>query len=702
MLRICYATLLGLLLAAAAWGSPVARFALVIPAGSPDPSPEKAITGYARVLDSVELPFAQLPADRLEKDLGQFPAFIVPAFSARWLPTSAIQQIAAAVQKGALLITEDDTPLSRALGIGFALEKIEVQQVEDARYPKVMTVWEKPAEMGRVIPPSGARVLVTEKWSGAPVMLTFAAGRGRVLFLATELDPLHGEGYARFPYFLHSLAADCDVRLPFRSPRLHAFFDYGFRSTVDLEYFARRWRRSGVLVLHASAWQFWDRTRDDYLRQLIAACHKNGILVYAWLELPHVSDEFWQKHPEWREKTATLADAKLDWRALVNLLDPAAFKEVSAGLLSLLADFDWDGVNVAELYFESPQGPSNPHRFTPFNDIVRAQFRAEAGVDPIDFFRKESPHYWEKDAAAWEKFVAYRSRLVAGLYDQVLGVVERARGSKPHLDTAVTFVDNLYDGKMREAIGTNVHLMLPLAARYGFNLIMEDPGTIWSHGPARYQMLGERYREIGPKTRWGIDINVVDRYQEVFPTKKQTGTEFLELFHFAGQYFPVVLVYFEQSIYAQDLEMVAHALAAGARVVEESGGKITTESPAPVSFRPDGGAGARLMVNGAEWPAREGDEVTLPAGRHTVQVAPGNPAAVRLNKLTANLVSAAYDGPRAIRFAYESRPRAIAVFSSRPARVVVDGAAFNAGTAEFYGEFSVLLPPGSHQVRVEF
>jgi len=38
---------------------------------------------------------------------------------------------------------------------------------------------------------------------------------------------------------------------------------------------------------------------------------------------------------------------------------------VSAGVRGLIQRFDWDCVNLAELYFESLEGVSNPARFTP-------------------------------------------------------------------------------------------------------------------------------------------------------------------------------------------------------------------------------------------------------------------------------------------------------------------------------------------------
>ena len=84
---------------------------------------------------------------------------------------------------------------------------------------------------------------------------------------------------------------------PFRSERLWAFFDSSYRSRVDLDYFAARWRAAGIAALHVAAWHYWERDpqSDEYLRQLIDACHRHGIAVYAWLELPHVSEKFWDR-----------------------------------------------------------------------------------------------------------------------------------------------------------------------------------------------------------------------------------------------------------------------------------------------------------------------------------------------------------------------------------------------------------------------
>ena len=104
-----------------------------------------------------------------------------------------------------------------------------------------------------------------------------------------------------------------------------------------------------------------------------------------------MSEKFWAQHPEWREKTAIGQDAQLDWRKLMNLTNRDCFRAVSVGVTGLVNRFDWDGVNLAELYFESLEGIGNAARFTPMNDDVRALFQQQAGFDPRELFstRKE-------------------------------------------------------------------------------------------------------------------------------------------------------------------------------------------------------------------------------------------------------------------------------------------------------------------------
>src|SRR6185503_16166330 len=336
--------------------------------------------------------------------------------------------------------------------------------------------------------PKIARVFAHDRWTGAPVTAGYVSSRGAVLWVAANPGD---RGYERLPYILQALQ-DLGLDAPFRSRRLWAFFDYSYRLRVDLEYFAARWRASGISALHVAAWHFYDADpeRDRYLKSLIEACHRRGILVYAWIELPHVSEQFWNDHLQWREKTAVLQDAHLDWRKLMNLANRDCFRAVSSGIKGLITRFDWDGVNLAELYFESLEGAGNPARFTPMNDDVRREFRAAHAFDPIEIFQNR------KDAESLRLFLDFRAALARRMQDEWIAEVEKERRSRPDLDLVLTHVDDRFDSGMKDAIGADAGRVLPLLETHDFTFLIEDPATVWNLGPQRYPEIAKRYRPL--------------------------------------------------------------------------------------------------------------------------------------------------------------------------------------------------------------
>ncbi len=156
--------------------------------------------------------------------------------------------------------------------------------------------------------------------AAAPVMAGLRRGSGAVLWMAaspgstdTSDFPICCRRWAIWASSRRSLARGCGR--------------FSIRPTArgSISIISRRaGARPASRALHVAAWHYCERDPqgDEYLRNLIEACHRHGILVYAWLELPHVSEKFWDDHPEWREKTALLQDAQLDWRKLMNLTNP--------------------------------------------------------------------------------------------------------------------------------------------------------------------------------------------------------------------------------------------------------------------------------------------------------------------------------------------------------------------------------------------
>lgn len=596
------------------------------------------------------------------------------------------------VEQGAVLVLEGPSPLAEALGFRAGSRRVRVAGLQDVRRPQLPILWERPLELPVFEVPDGAQVFTREKWTGAPLVAGLRRGSGAVLWLAA---PPGANGYERFPYLLQALA-DLGLAPAFQSRRLWAFLDTSYRRRADPDYLARRWRAAGVAAVHVAAWHFFepDPDNDNYLRELIASCHRQAIQVYAWLELPHVSEAFWQQHPEWREKTALLQDAHLDWRKLMNLINRDCFLAVAAGVRALMKRFDWDGINLAELYFESLEGHANPSRLTPMNEDVRREFRKRYGFDPVELFDAASPRHLEKNPGGLRAFLDYRAELTRRLQIEWLEQAEAIRREKPDLDIVLTHVDDRFDTRMRDAVGADAAALLPLLDRIPFTFLVEDPATVWHLGPERYQEIARRYQDLTRRhEKLAIDLNIVERYQDVYPTKQQTGVELFSLVHTAARAFPRVALYKESSILAPDLLWLGAAAAVVSRA-ERNGETWVVESPYGVGLR----LGSPARVNGRLWPAWDGETVWIPAGRHEVEPSSETPA-VRLLDLNAELRSARTTGS-GIEFSYESSSRAYAVLDRKPAAVEIDGEAAGVRVIEDGERFTLALPRGQHWVAV--
>jgi hypothetical protein len=600
------------------------------------------------------------------------------------------QQWIERMESGAVLILEGESDVAAALGFTATPARVRVQSVEDVRIPKLRIVWEQAVEIPVFRVPADARVFTRERWEGAPLVAGVERGAGAALWVAT--DP-GARAFDRYPYLVHALR-DLGVEPAFQSRRLWAFFDSSYRLRADPDYLARRWRASGIAALHVAAWHYYDpdEGRDAYLRELMAACRRNAIAVYAWLELPHVSERFWDEHPEWREKTAILQDAHLDWRKLMNLASRECFRAVASGVRALLDRFDWDGVNLAELYFESLEGASNPARFTPMNNDVRREFHSAAGFDPIELFAAGRT----ADPARLRQFLDWRAALAARLQHEWLSELAAVRREKPHLDIVLTHIDDRFDTGMRDALGADAAALLPAMDRLDFTFLIEDPATIWNLGPQRYTEIAKRYAPLTKHAgRLAIDLNIVERYQDVYPTRQQTGTEQLQLVHAASAAFQRVALYFENSILAPDVPLLPAAAAAVSKV-EAIGDTLAVTSGHSVRVAWKGPA----LVDGLPWAAADSDSVLIPAGTHVIGPAESAPD-VRLLDLNADIISArSFAG--GVEFAYKSSARALAIVDAPVSTIEIDGEAAPADAITWDGKRSVVpLPRGQHIVRLE-
>ncbi len=152
-----------------------------------------------------------------------------------------------------------------------------------------------------------------------------------------------------------------------------------------------------------------------------------------------------------------------------------------------MSRFDWDGVNLAELYFESLEGAANPARFTPMNDDVRAAFRRPSAVSiPSSSGRRA------RMRRLCGKFLDYRAGLARRMQEEWLHEAEDYRdveaGSRSRSHPCRRPLRYRHARRDRR----RYRQVLPLLKAHDFTFLIEDPATVWNLGPQRYPEIAKR------------------------------------------------------------------------------------------------------------------------------------------------------------------------------------------------------------------
>jgi hypothetical protein len=318
------------------------------------------------------------------------------------------------------------------------------------------------------------------------------------------------------------------------------------------------------------------------------------------------------------------------------------------------------------------------------NADVRSDFANLAGYDPIELWTTRS------DQTSRRQFLEYRVQLAGRIQQEWINEIEKLRQRKPYLDLVLTHVDDRFDPGIRDAIGADASLLLPLLDSHSFTFLIEDPATVWNLGAQRYRAIAEKYHALTPQDgRLAIDLNIVERYQNVYPTKQQTGIELFQLVHQAAASFPRLALYFENSLQPLDLRLLSSAAASVSRV-SRLGPKTVVEATAGVGLPWKGAA----KIDGALWPVIDDATVWLPAGAHGVETAADH-RSLRLLRVNAELNSARYVDSSTVEFTYQSQCRAFVIVDRVVQSLEIDGqpAAVPAST-------TLLLPKGQHVVTV--
>jgi hypothetical protein len=643
---------------------------------------------------------AVTPADSAQLPLGGIQVLIIPCEIARALDSTFVQKVVREVHRGLCVITEGQSVIVAGLGIPFLKRDLFVDSIADSHHPDIPITWQEQMEV-KEIDPKGLNIFCRDRVSGIPVLSGGSLGQGRFLYLGVPLDKSDGWGYSRFPFFHEAVVGFFHLKPYLKRNRLMVYLDWGFHYSENPESLARRLKGYGISEVHLSSWYDVRQCRD-FFKQFITACHEEGILVYSWLELPMVTREFWNAHPEWREKTATGEDARVDWRLLMALEIPGCMEAVKSEIKKGINAFDWDGVDEAELYFESPLGVEEPENFTPLSNVVRDDFKSRYGVDPMELFNLQSTHFHKNDRETLDRFFQYRSELCTRLNRELLLFVKemRQRNTGRPVDVMLTQVDSIIDTAMRDNIAVDPDAFMQLQQELGFTLQVEDPFTLWSRGPDRYRVIGTAYRSrMAEGARLTVDVNIVNRVDTRYPTSKQTGLEFLVLLSEASSHADQVCLYAAHTPNEFDYTYAPYALAGQAHLKKNDRNQYSVSSPYTVLFETETD-GKEFLVNGKPWPCVNKMGVILPSGNSVVtETSPSAEAKSRLfiTDLTAEIGTCSWSG-KSIILRYNDKRNVLVSLNRKSGRVFVNGREEHLPRFSGDGTVTFSCPAGENEV----
>ncbi|MCZ7556018.1 MAG: DUF2334 domain-containing protein [Bacteroidia bacterium] len=640
-------------------------------------------------------------------DASRWNLLVVPYAAVERLENPQFSSIIEWVRHGGNVILDGKTEFALELGLQYTGGVSTLTGISERLYPEERVLWQRPAPFQKFDVQSEDIVLAVDRETEAPVVIARRFGKGKLLYFGTRFDPYSDAGYSRFPYFNQYIAGQMDLHPAFRRDALELYFDPGFRSAIPIETLVRRWATHGVRAIYVGSWHDYRTYTYDYAR-LIRLCHENGILVHAWLEPPQISHKFWELHPEWRERNARGTDNRASWRYPLAMTDKACVAVMLRHYREFLTQHDFDGVNIAEVYFESDvRGPAEPGSFAPLHPSARAEFRKRYGFDPLTLFDPASPKYWKNNSAAWKLFEDYRVDVVVEMHRKLLALAEDIRRARPGFGVSVTMLDQLGSPDLRRSQGVDMLRIIALRKEFDFTLVVEDPMARWSEDPRRYRAISAAYRKLLGDD-FALDVNILSFRNEStptpFPTLMQSGIEAFMLYHVTSSEVDRTLVYAESSINPQDFPMLAFASTGRASVRRSEDGYIVS-SPHSLTLQLSEQQ-KFILVDGAVRTAAGDGRFLIPAGEHRIVVGDKGERLFDANTLHATLISctgnvlAIEEGERSISFAYESDERCYIAINKEPLEIWVDGKRVEVSVREGIERYSLRLPAGKHTVRV--
>lgn len=653
------------------------------------------------------LNFKEISADSLTAGkLFGFDLLIIPVASAKSLTTKQLFIVKKALNSGMNLLFDGVSQLNKEVGIALLEEPILIKRAVDLQFPDINLYWTTASSVKSIaVSGTNYKILYVDDSTENPIAISSSFGKGKFVYFSTYFDPNTSKGYSRFPFLIETIKNEFDIKVLAERKTMEMYFDPGMRDTVKIEDLVQIWRKNKIKRIHAGGW-YYDEDYD--YAKLIKACHENGILVYCWFETPMISRTFWDKHPEWREKTTYDKDAAIDWRLLMNLADTNCRKQIFKEWDKFLMENDFDGVNFAELYFEpSPVGPNLPENFTPMNQLVRSQFKKQSGFDPVELFNLESSHYWKKNPGNWKTFANYRKKLCFQLKDEFLGFLTQIQERKKDFEVMLTVLDVSLTPELSDFIAEDTQNTLKLYKKYNTTMQIEDPSNCWGLTPGRYVKMGDYYRKyIKEPNKLLFDCNVVGSHEMGeggFAAEKPTGEEIRQITYNMSKHINRPVFYSEDAINQNDWLNISNTLARDTKITATSPGSWTINTKHTIIIHA-GLTGALLKLDGKSWFACNNDEVIVPKGLHvlTIDKSPETIPFASIISISGELISADFKN-KEIEFSYsEDIVPCYVTINKHPVSITVDNRKTDCTVFKnTNSEYTVKLPAGTHKVRLQ-
>jgi uncharacterized protein YdaL len=637
--------------------------------------------------------FGLVGIDVLSQDIRDFSAIpsqanllVVPAGAAALLSETQCATIIDAVRQGrADAIASGFSKLSEYLEIERLDRRVVTQRAADIYYEGMEIAWEPPVETQAFASPANAVTFYENCETGAPLMVASELGEGRYIFMSAPLGGRESHTMGRYPYFMAHVLRFFGHFPLVRSSGIDVYFDPADREGIAIEDLVKQWRRAGVRAIYAAAWQVFPDWTYDYER-LIQLAHNNAMRVHAWCEPPYVNEKFWIDHPQWREKNALDEDASSGVRKPMAAGDPACLDAIKEETRRMLQRFDWDGVVLNSLGWESNGGFDNPRELTPFHPSVRERFRRESGFDPAELAHANSPRYWKSNPRGLEQFEDFRASLAQSWTEELLAeLADLRRGKSNGWEILLAF--NPQHGQR----GISRENLVDWKARFQCRLMaLSSPGRPWGD-----------LLDIADAAEIDIESGPSNIYFEgrAYPT----GLPLYANLNAALKRSPRIALRSESSLFEIDLKMLPFILSADTHETWRDG-RLEIDSPRSSEIHFYKLSPENLLLDRRSPASRAQSHLSIPAGTHTVSLntrltglSRALAAKARIVDFSGNLLDASVTS-RGLRASYDEKHRAIFVIDERPRAIRLDGASLDAAPEKGMRGWTVCLPAGKHTV----